>query len=97
MINNNMVEANCPHCNRVETWDHVIKCRETIQLRREFVRELVVDLVRNKPVDVRVDLIMSFIEDIVRYLEEEEEEDEYETNQYLIGMKELFCGYVVAT
>ena len=72
----------------------MIKCKETIQLRREFVRELVVDLVRNKPLDVRVDLIISFVEDIVRYLEEEE--DEYETNQYLIGMKELFRGYVVA-
>ena len=34
------------------------------------------------------------VEDILQYLENEEEE-EYETNQYLIGMQELFRGYIV--
>ena len=26
MINENMVEANCPWCNQIEMWDYVIKC-----------------------------------------------------------------------
>ena len=38
---------------------------------------------------------MSFVEDIAICLEDDEEEDEYETNQHLIGMKELFRGCVV--
>ena len=94
-INNNVIEANCPLCNSEETWEHVIKCRETMQLRREFMKELVVELVNNKPVNLCEDIIISFMEDIVTHLEDEEEEDECETNQCLIGMKELFRGCVM--
>ena len=74
-------------------WDHVIKCCETKVLRREFIWELVIELVKIKLSDMSIDLIMSFIEDILWYLEIKEEE--YETNQNLIGMKELFNGYIV--
>lgn len=94
-INNDMIEAKCPLCNSEETWEHVTKCRETTQLRREFIKKLAVELVNDKPVDVHADLMMSFVEDIATYLEDDEEEDEYETNQHLIGMKELFRGHVV--
>ena len=62
MINDCVVEAQCPRCEQVETWDHVIKCRETISLRKEFVKDLVVKLVQNKPEDVNVEAIMSFVE-----------------------------------
>ena len=75
-----MVEAYYLRCDQVETWDHVIKCRETISLRKEFVKDLVVELVKNKPDEINVDVIMSFMEDIMRYIENEEEE-EHETNQ----------------
>ena len=37
---------------------------------------------------------MSFAEDILRYLENEEDK-EYEMNQQYVGMQELFRGYVV--
>ena len=37
---------------------------------------------------------MSFVEDILRYFDSKVNE-EYETNQVLFRMKELFCGYVV--
>ena len=43
-----------------------------------------------------VDMIMSFIEDMLRCLENEEDGD-YEINQCLIGMKDLFCRFVVIT
>ena len=49
MINNNIVEVNCPHCDVVKTWDHFIKCKEKASIRREFVKELVSELVKNKP------------------------------------------------
>ena len=38
--------------------------------------------------------IMSFAKDILRYLENEEDE-EFEMNQQYAGMQELFRGYVV--
>jgi len=94
MINNDMVEATCPRCEKVETWDHVIKCEKTIALRKQFIKELVIELARNKPKEVHIEEIMSFVEDILRYLENEEEE-EYEMNQQCVGMQELFRGYVV--
>ena len=42
MINNNMVEATCPRSIKVESWDHIIKCKEAIARRKEFIKELVV-------------------------------------------------------
>ena len=47
MINNDMVESMCPRCEIVETWDHVIKCQNAIELRKEFMKEIVIELVRN--------------------------------------------------
>ena len=63
----------------------MIKCQNTIELRREFIKEIVIELVRNKPKDVHIEEIMSFVEDILRYLENEEDE-EYEMNQQYLGM-----------
>ena len=88
-----MVEAQYPRCEQVETWDHVIKCRETISLRKEFVKDLVVTLVKNKPEDVNVEATMSFVEDALKHIENEEEE-EHETNQQHVGTQELFRGRV---
>ena len=64
-----------------------------MSLRKEFIKDLVFKLVKNKPEDVCVEVIMSFVEDIMRYMENEEDE-EYETNQQYVGMKELFRGYI---
>ena len=44
--------------------------------------------------EVNVNEIIYFCDDIMRYLENDDE-DEYESNQYLVRMKELFCGYLV--
>ena len=63
MINNKLVKANCLCYNQVETQDHIIKCSETKVLRREFIRELVIDLVKTKSCNISIDLIMSFVED----------------------------------
>ena len=64
------------------------------QLRRVFVKDLLVELVKNKPENISVEIIMSFVEDILWYLENDEEED-CKMNQYLVGMQELFWGFVV--
>ena len=36
MINNNIIDAYCLRYQMVETWDHVVKCNETMHLRKEF-------------------------------------------------------------
>ena len=43
---------------------------------------------------MNIDKITTFIKDILWYFEGEEEE-EYEMNQPLIGMKDLFRGYII--
>ena len=53
-----------------------------------------VDLVRNKSDKVYIEEIILFVEDILKYLENEEDE-EFEINQQYAGMQELFRGYVV--
>ena len=53
------------------------------------MKELVIELVENKPEDENAEEIMSFAEDILRCIESEEEE-EYEINQQFAGIKELF-------
>ena len=56
-----------------------MKCKETIPLRRKFVEQLLRELNNEHPDNVEEDEILSFIEDILRYLEDNENE-EYETN-----------------
>ena len=68
--------------------------KKTIKLRRKFIEGLVIELARNNPKEVHVEEIMSFAEDISRYLENEDDE-ECEMNQQHAGVKELFRGYMV--
>ena len=60
-------------------------------MRGEFIRELVVELVQAKPIDASDNLIILLVEDILWYIKNEEDK-EYEMNQNLIRMKELFRG-----
>ena len=78
LINKNMIEACCPRCQELESWDHAIKCEETISMRKEFIQELLKKLLKYKN-EIDVNEIMSFCEDILVYLEEDEQA-ECETN-----------------
>ena len=60
IINDNLTEAHCPRCNQIETQDHVIRCRETIQIRKEFITELLNKLVKANSDEVYIDTIMAF-------------------------------------
>ena len=52
-----------------------MQCKETKSLRREFVKNLLIDMLKERPEEVdRMD-IFDMIEDILKYLDEEEEED----------------------
>ena len=88
-----MIEAYCPRCDNVEMWDHVIKYNETIEIRKKFIKSLLIDLLKYRE-EVNINEIIAFCEDILRYLEGEENED-YKKNQHYVGMKELFRGYII--
>ena len=78
IINNNLIEAHCLRCNQVETWDHVVRCSETIEIRKEFILELLIELVKVNGNKVYINTIMAFGEDILRYLEYKDDDKEYE-------------------
>ena len=61
-------------------------------MRKEFIEKLLLKMLKNKGV-IDINEIMSFCEDILVYLEGDDKE-EYETNQHLVGMMELFRGCV---
>ena len=52
------------------------------------------ELCDNWPENIDEEEILLFIEDILRYLEDDSD-DEYKTNQEILGMKNIFRGYVV--
>ena len=47
MISKKTIGNKCPRYSEVETWDHIIKCKETIPLRREFVKKILKELCDN--------------------------------------------------
>ena len=61
---------------------------------KEFVKELLVELQKAKPDDVDSEETLSFIEDILRYFDDEDSE-KCESNQGLLGIRETFRGHAV--
>ena len=78
MINRPMIEAYYRRCDNIKNWNNVIRCAETIEIQNQFIKELLIDLLKVKE-DVCVNDIMTFREYILRYLEGSEQE-EYEMN-----------------
>ena len=89
-----MVSSECPRCSEPETQDHVILCPSTKALRKEFIVDLLQELFKNRESTVTHEEIFDIIEDILVYLDKEDEEN-YTTNQHMIGMHQLFRGYMV--
>ena len=94
MINKHMIGTKCSICSKVEIQDHVIKYQKTREIRRTFIKELTAELIKVKPNDIEIDKILEFVEDILRYFEDNNE-DEYKTNQVMIGMAKLFRRHIV--
>jgi len=94
MINKQLIGSECPRCNELETWDHVVRCKETKHLRRKFIFDLAKELLKHRPHQCSHDEVLDMTEDILLYLDNEDD-DEYATSQHLIGMKYLFRGFVV--
>ena len=98
MINNNLTEKECPRCNAIETWDHVIRCPKVRNMQREFIAETAKELFKKNKGKISKDDMLDMLEDIVKFFnggEEEENAEEFETSQQHVGMKELFRGCVV--
>ena len=58
------------------------------------MKDLTIKVLKEKSPNIDEEEIFLLIEDILRYFENNESED-YETNQVMIRIKDLFWGYVV--
>ena len=63
-------------------------------MRKLFMQELLKELKESKFNNKDTKKILLLIEDILQFFEKENIED-YEMNQEIIGMQEIFHGYVV--
>ena len=95
MINKMMTTMECPLCNEKETWEHAVQCRETKSQRKEFIKDLAKELFKERGADINPDDIADMLEDIAGFLQNDVEEDDYETSQQCVGMKEIFRGIAV--
>ena len=84
----------CPRCNEIETWDHVIKCKSVRSMQREFIRNITVELFKANKGRVDEEIILNMIEDIVVYFDDGKEE-KYASSQQYGGIRELFRRYIV--
>ena len=74
-----MVGIECSRYSKVETQEHIVKFRETKYFRKEYVKELMKKMIKEEPKNINVKEIFEMIEDILRYLENNESNN-YETN-----------------
>ena len=58
-------------------------------MQREFIKKTAQDLFRVNEQRIQVETILNILEDIANFFDNRDEE-EYETSQQYIGMKEIF-------
>ena len=92
-INKGVTEVECPRCNQIETWDHVIRCGKVLLMQVEFVKETIKELRKHAKEDVDNEIIIKMMKDMVKYFKGDE--DQHGTLQQYAGFKDLFRGFVV--
>ena len=85
----------CSQCSCIESWDHIIRYSKTNNLYLKFIVDLYKEL---KEIQIELttnEMLRSMINDIRKYLKGNEDNDEYETNQYFVGIKYLFRRFAI--
>ena len=68
IINDYMVEAICLRCKLIETWEHIMQCNANKRRRPAFAKDLLETLLKNEPKNAKEDVIILFVEDIMKYV-----------------------------
>ena len=78
MMKNNKINGKCLRCSYPENWEDIVQCSSTIELRKVFIKELLVEMLKNKLKMVNQLDIFNIKEDILKFLNEDDEGN-YET------------------
>ena len=86
-INKSHTNVDCPRCSAMESWEYVVMYPKTIALRINFILQLHRELKKIQVEIIDNEELWLMINDIRKYLWGK---DEFEINQFGIGMKYLF-------
>ena len=83
-------------CNEIETWEHVMLCEKKKEKRIEWLQHLKI----NFDIILKKIKATSYETNIVRHMENNIEqcfknEENFQTNQKVLGMREVFRGIMV--
>ena len=62
-----MIEAICPGYKLIEFQEHVRQCNMSKRERLEFAKALIETLLKNKSKNAKDNVLISFVEDIMKY------------------------------
>ena len=69
IINRKLTGIEYLKCNKVETWDYVIKCKDLRHVQRQFIRNLAKELLKINKRKVDEEIILDVMEDIVAHFD----------------------------
>jgi len=61
MLNNNLIEADCPRYNESKTWDHVIKYPKTRELQKKFIKDTTLEMIKINKSKINEEKILDMI------------------------------------
>ena len=79
LINNKIVGLEYSRCSNLKRWDHATLLSHAYEFRRKFIEDLLHELITKKSLLVEVKDVFNITEDILVYLEKEED-NEHITN-----------------
>ena len=94
MINGKSTGTECIRYNESKTLEHAVKCWKVRSLQHEFRKKIAQDLFCINGHRVHEEIILNILEDILIFFDSGEEE-EFETSQQYIGIREIFIGFIV--
>ena len=89
-----MVSNRCPRCNRKETWEHAILCESIEDMKVKYAKNLKDKINKVKRIDAVRNQIDMMLQDIYQYLMEGEEIEGH-VIQSIVGMSQIFRGWIV--
>ena len=94
MINKQQINSKCPQCSKNESWEHIVQCEETRHFKKDFVKNLLIEMLKERPREVDCMDVFDIIEDMLKHLSKDEEGD-FEMSQEFIGFQNMFRGIAI--
>ena len=90
--NKGLVTNKCPRCNKIENWLHVMTCEGAEDLKEKHVYNLIEGI---KKVQNAQHLSVEWIVSDIRACLKRDDRYEHKTTQSVIGIENLFRGWIV--